>query len=488
MKNKIINRIRLEYIILFTFTFLLCFLFPYTGDDWAWGSQIGIDRLSNWFDNYNGRYLGNLIVLALTRNYLIRNIIISATICSTIVIINNLTGKTKLGFYFITSCIVFLPNLILRQSIAWTSGFSNYVTSIFLTLIYISYIKGIFTDEPPKYSALSLIPLTLLGVANTLIVEHLTMYNIILGLSVLIITIIKFKKVYLQHIAYSVGTLIGAVTMFSNSVYRSIKDGNDYYREINQTINEIFSGIKNNYLNVIAKEGFLNNMWINMCLTILCIHIWSKVKNRVSKSKLIIGTMCTWVFIAYTAISLMSKMDAVKHTVLATYAIGLTTVIFVLAIGAFLFVLPVQKNDKQVLLFIYSSIIIVIGPLLVVNPIGSRCLFASYILFTYLLAKLIQIANISNRELRNSLMIACAAGFLYLSGIYFTIYTVDQHRIRRVVDATKSGETTVEIRRLPYAQYVWWPNPNTELWELRFKLFYGIDKDIEFILVDEYSK
>ena len=46
----------------------LCFLYPYTGDDWAWGSSIGIERLNTWFDNYSGRYFGNLIVLALTRS------------------------------------------------------------------------------------------------------------------------------------------------------------------------------------------------------------------------------------------------------------------------------------------------------------------------------------------------------------------------------------------------------------------------------------
>ena len=59
------------YIVLFLILFLLCFLFPYTGDDWAWGGQLGIDRLSSWFENYNGRYLGNLIVLILTRSNLL---------------------------------------------------------------------------------------------------------------------------------------------------------------------------------------------------------------------------------------------------------------------------------------------------------------------------------------------------------------------------------------------------------------------------------
>ena len=59
------NKIWLRYIICFGLIAILCYLFPYTGDDWAWGSKIGIDRLNNWFENYNGRYVGNLIVDAL---------------------------------------------------------------------------------------------------------------------------------------------------------------------------------------------------------------------------------------------------------------------------------------------------------------------------------------------------------------------------------------------------------------------------------------
>ena len=54
-----------RYALCFAMLFALSWLFPYTGDDWAWGSQIGLDRLHTWFDNYSGRYVGNLIVLAL---------------------------------------------------------------------------------------------------------------------------------------------------------------------------------------------------------------------------------------------------------------------------------------------------------------------------------------------------------------------------------------------------------------------------------------
>ena len=63
--------------IFFLIAVCLVYLFPYSGDDWAWGSSLGIDRLNKWFDNYNGRYAGNLLVLALTRSNILKTIIIA---------------------------------------------------------------------------------------------------------------------------------------------------------------------------------------------------------------------------------------------------------------------------------------------------------------------------------------------------------------------------------------------------------------------------
>ena len=41
------------FVVVFLFFGVLGYLFPYTNDDWAWGSRIGINRLNNFFANYN---------------------------------------------------------------------------------------------------------------------------------------------------------------------------------------------------------------------------------------------------------------------------------------------------------------------------------------------------------------------------------------------------------------------------------------------------
>lgn len=154
INKKALNRCIFTYLILFVILFFLCLLFPYSGDDWAWGSRIGIDRLSNWFDNYSGRYLGNLIVLALTRSNLLKAVTMSFCLTGIIALLNELTGKQKNGIFIISSVFVFMPTAILRQAVVWTSGFANYTTSVFLTLIYIFCTGNIYDENKPKQNRL----------------------------------------------------------------------------------------------------------------------------------------------------------------------------------------------------------------------------------------------------------------------------------------------------------------------------------------------
>ena len=167
--DKIKRKQNLFYAVMFVVLFFLCWLFPYSGDDWAWGSQIGLDRLDTWFDNYSGRYFGNLIVLALTRSNFLKTVVMSLCIGGIIILVNEITNRQKCGLGLIALILVFMPVMLLRQAVVWTAGFSNYTTSIFLSLIYIYYVKDIYYKKP-KNQILPIIPLLLLGCANALIV------------------------------------------------------------------------------------------------------------------------------------------------------------------------------------------------------------------------------------------------------------------------------------------------------------------------------
>lgn len=78
MKNlfELLNRWAKKYYYIMIGLVSLAFfgVLPSTGDDWSWGSYIGMRRLERWFAGYNGRYAGNLLVLFMTRSHVLRTI------------------------------------------------------------------------------------------------------------------------------------------------------------------------------------------------------------------------------------------------------------------------------------------------------------------------------------------------------------------------------------------------------------------------------
>lgn len=481
----------ITYAIIFVLLFLLCLLFPYSGDDWAWGSQIGIDRLNKWFDNYSGRYFGNLIVLALTRSNLLKAVTMSFCLTGIIAIVNKLTGKQKNGVFIISTVLLFMPVALLRQAVVWTSGFANYTTSIFLTLIYICYVNNIYDTEKPKNSVIAALPLAVLGFANTLIVEHLTIYNVLLAIYVIVFTFIKFKKIYIQYVSYFIGTIAGTALMFSNSVYRSVADGSDKYRTIGSEDGIIVKALKA-YFGTIASEGFINNIVLNLFLIGTCIVIWFMIKDRLSKKAKVFGTLSIAVMTAFAASSLMIKISGVQAHKLLILAEGAATAVYILAFIVFLFVLPFDINRKLKLFFILGSTGCMIAPLLVVTPIGSRCFFAPYVMMLYLGMEFYSLfdEDIKRKcdKISKAAIITAAVGLIYLFYIYGTIAVSNNARIEKAQQDVQNGIEKIQIEELPYKEYVWYSELDEKVWKRRFKLFYDIDKHIKIEYISASDK
>lgn len=488
-KNENNNTLIKSYLLIVVFLCILCWLFPYTGDDWAWGSSIGIGRLDNWFENYSGRYFGNLIVLILTRSRLIRTMTMVGCIVGIIALINKLTEKSKLMLGVNVLCLIFLPVAMLRQSIVWTSGFANYTTSIFLTLIYVKYVDNIYEVKKPVYSFKIVVPLFLLGVANTLIVEHITLYNVILAVYVVVFSALRFKKLYLNYLAYMIGAFVGTMYMFSNECYQSVVTGQDTYRSIGSG-SGIIVRVASNYFNIIMKEGVLNNWAINLLISVLCIMLFNQFVHSMKKGAKRLGCISLFAICSYSAISVMNSYNSFTEYKGILLIEGVMTLIYALALFVFIWVLPIKRMEKYRIEFIMCSIACMMGPLLVVTPIGSRCFFGPYVLFIYLIGRLY--CNL-DEDIRVSLMkgtkwiaIVAFVGYMYLLCIYGTIYVADNNRIDKARDDALNGMEIIEVKNLPYSEYVWCANPQKDTcWEDRFKLFYEIDQEVQINNIEE---
>ena len=121
------------------------------------------------------------------------------------------------------------PKTIFRESVAWTAGFSNYTTSITLFILYIYLITCVFVNQSvSKYRfAVRAASLLLLGYLSAMVVEHVTIMQIILGIGIACYAWIKKDKSRIMCCFYPVGSILGAATMFSNGCYAAAAAGTD---------------------------------------------------------------------------------------------------------------------------------------------------------------------------------------------------------------------------------------------------------------------
>lgn len=484
---------------------VLAYFFPYSGDDWAWGSSIGIDRLNSHFAGYNGRYLGNLVVMVLTRSEILKTLCIAGCLFGIITLTYKYTNTKNITLLFLSSMLILgLPKLVLRQAVVWTAGFSNYAVSILLVLIYMYIIRNIFNKEKPNYSKYIVIPMFLIGIATTLFVEHVTIYSVILAIFIIIYTYIKFKKVYPVHIGYLIGTIVGTVLMFSNTAYTSIADHQDTYRSVPKMgISSLMQSVIGSYFDVIYKELIFNNIVLNVVITILSIVVLYKYNKGNSRIKSILGNLIGFIIVTYSIYGIIKGINPTWNILLrfTKYFEGLYSAVYFIAIVLLVILFIKDSGKKANMLFLLGSIAFLTAPLFIVKPIGSRCFFDTYVIFMVLVNELADyvmkdIKEIAITKLVNKIIITvCILFAVYLLSIYSYIAKVNHERLDYVKSQVAQNKQEIILTELPYESYLWVATPlEHDLWEDRFKLFYGVPKDTIITTVslkewnDKYSK
>lgn len=473
------------YFVLLAVIFLLSLLFPYSGDDWAWGSVYGLERLKAGFAGYNGRYFGNLIVLVLTRSNLLKALVMSLCITGIVVLLNELTERQECGLWMILLMFVFMPVPLLSQGIVWTSGFSNYVTSTFLTLVYIYCVKNI-SRERPRTNRKAIVPLFFLGVMNALIVENMTIFNVMLGLYVMGETYYRYHSICMQHLSYFMGAVSGSLLMFSNSAYSNIAKGEDAYRSFSQGMGIVGKAVWN-YFNIISRDVLLCNYVLLCLLSIICIEVWRKNRIKLSVRKRIIGEISVLVIVCYTATAVINRISCIVPLKILLYAQGLATAMCAIALFVFVLIVPIERGKKRTLLFILICICCMVAPLFVVSPLGIRCFFSTYVMLIYFTIELYSCIDEEKKvhvsKCRNYLVACVLVGTLFLFYIFGTICKNQNQRVEKARLDVMSGKNTITVKMLPYNIYVWTSEPSGDPWDERFKKFYGINQSVKIKVV-----
>lgn len=482
MSNNILSKknVSVRYILLLFALVVLCYLFPYTGDDWAWGSSLGMDRLNSWFYNYNGRYLSNLLVMVMTRSRILRALIMAVTFTGIVLYIEKFTCEK--AFPITLLLLTMMPRTVMRQAIVWTSGFGNYSFSMLLTLMVIDNVRDCFLENRKPSRGRGVL-LLIFGIINTLIIENLTLYHLFLSLCLVVFCLVRRKDLIPVWLCYFVGTLSGTVMMFSNTAYRTIISKEDDYRTMGN--GDLLSRCYTNYFDVIFKDAIFNNIVLNIFLAVALTLLLFKCYGKIKKIPAYGCIAFIWFFVCYSFITCVRKGYQNDENELIN---GALTAVFVLSVLLMLLMAPLEKEKKYPLLFSGLSALIMVAPLLVVTPIGPRCFFCSYVMLSLLVCQIFALiggfVKKSDQLISMALILLLAIGTIKVFYIYGKIFIADNNRTRSVLEQYERGNHEIPFPELPYNKYLWKSSPDrdNDIWEERYKLFHNISQDVDLIV------
>ena len=447
MKNK--NSL-ICLVIFFIFIFVITYFIPYVNDDFFWASDNGIKQLSSFFKDYNGRYLGNLLVIILVRFKLFKSFFVAFCLTTIIILIDKIFNFKKDFFYIVLSIlfIVGMNNFMFMDTVIWTSGFTNYVVPMLLVLICIYFNNKIMNEKKDICSLREMIISFVLGISTTLFMENITLYCFSISVIMLIYYKIKYKKISRMHLCFFIGTLIGTFIMFSNGAYLSILSGTNKYGNRSFETSDFLSSIITKYAIHFNNDLIFSNI---LFITFTSFAFFNLIKASDKKKKSVRFSLCYLVF--YIISSLVFKI--IDHRVHLAFLFFISSFFSIFYFIVFIYLLEksnISIKAKKNIFFYILSIIILVVPLIMVNPINSRCFLPTYIFEILICYELISKTNI--HKINNTIIIKVMMAIVLIISsycIYNTclIYKINRDMINYLDEKKNTKEDIIYIPIFP---------------------------------------
>lgn len=477
------NNTRLWYLGLFVILGILFWMVPYSHDEWAWGTQTGIDNLHRFFQGYNGRYFGDLISLVITRSVLIKAVFMSATLCLlvaalthfiqalTTVRIRNLRGLI-LGLLFL------VPTGLFAQIYGWPAAYVNFVPPM-IAIVWLLTIHLQQLDKP-----MTLRKQIILGIGLTLgtqfFSENISIYMVILAIVLIIDQWLTHRNLRPFHGAMMLTSLVGVIVMLRNPAYSNAAANTDGYKKINTGIGYLIHKI----YAVMIPNMFTNYAFILLLIAVLVTFLlWQQ--NLLKQWQNLLSIWFVWAYPVY-GLFLMNHMQ-VGSTGINGMLLTAFTIAYYIALMIVLWQ-ALDRYQRHAGIIALLSVGALSAPLLMADPIGPRSFYGTFVCWllvalTLLMATLETSANVMHwfEVIGHSL----AVTLVLFYGLAFAYSYYGQiNRARIIDDALAKNAKVIHLPELPNTQLAWKTSTNDPTWNARFKLFYHIPQDVKVIFPD----
>lgn len=478
---------RVRYLIYFAFFLLFLYLgwkVPFCHDEWKWGRHDRLELMMQGFDGYNGRWLGNILILLITRLKFTKMLVITGSMTAIVWLMEtnvrrkHVFEKDKLDPIPLLTIIFLLlavPASLYAESYGWPAAFVNYEVSVPFFLLYFIWTDELYRNKVEKYSWFQSLIIIPVGFCTQLFSENITVITVAYAVWMILYSAVRYKKVYLLQINYLISVIAGTVLMFSNSAYYSAATHNGKtYKSIDTGVNVLFQ----HFVTRIWPDLMLNNWVLIIAISVLMLVLIVK-----SGKRNLLTVEMIFVFSGYSVFSVMHRVCAEwtfdSDEIINGTIIAALSVLYLLNVLVCLWMF-VDKKERLSICITYLGAFAFAAPLVAADPIGSRCFYISYVFQVLMAVKLLQYL-LKDKEFKlfyPAVVLAagiCVLGVMYMR-IFMTVGQYEDYRMELIQKAKEEKATELVLPVIPYDKYTGFTEPFSEVWEEAFKDFYHIPK------------
>ncbi len=455
----------------FLFLTVLFYLAPLTHDDWYYEPGGTLHTLlfssnPNWYHNLNGRILGNSLEGLTAGHKLFRALVQAVFVYGIWQAAGSLLNLGTTGRLLLLPCMLLVPTGLYAQTYGWGAGFFNYVPELTLLLLCALLIRK-RQSGACKHPALCSIAALLCALCAQLHSENVTVVNMLLGVLLLILSAAPLLRNNRTALLCGVGFLLGGILMFSSPAYRQ-----SYYTVAADYVERFFENYK-----IVSFYTLGYNTIALLLLTGSTVYLlWSRsgTCSRLQKGAVTAALMLLLVyFIGYH--QLLGDNLVLRSHAITKCLDFLANAVYVLLIFICVLKLPLSVERKCRTLIPMALAICYAGPLLVVSPIGPRCLYSTWILM--LLSGISLTLEVDLPRIPGYVPKGLCAGIM----LFFLFITYQNHSVfLQRMDAVAAGMAqhadTIDLRDYAYPEYVWGNNSQT----IGVYYYYNEPNDITF--------
>ena len=441
----------------------------------------------------NGRVLGNGGIIFLLHHEPLGDFVRAALIAGIAMLLPAILQLKRKFYQFLSMFLLLgIAPAVFGQSFSWMSGFQNYVPPVFLFLCGLR-LTQLPAFSKPLYGILVRGVVFLCGFCMQLYIEHSSCINLLLAMMLVLYSwkANKEKDYKLKALLFFAASFIGLFLMLMIMKQNGSEPvGHTSY--FSGTGLRLIYGVVRNGSLIISM--FSENAVLLMVLAALRIVLMWRYKQSFSQGE---RTVCSIILMAM-AFSLLLQLIVGFRTgygkLLAAETVWiLIDFTFYIIISAFIDIriIRIQSNRiirNSLILSVFSACGLL--PLLLIWPVGYRCLFHSYVLLCasgLLLAEEIVENNESDipyKIVRTASLSAFCVVVLCLSFLFVDIRRMISIRNQYLEEEAKKGVETVAYFTIP-TQYIY------DAWNEEYEHFATIEGNtiqLEIMPVDVWLR